>query len=388
MSESRLSISSATAGIVGAIACTTIFALTIGLTYPLLSFVLEGAGYDETAIGFNAAMTPIGVLVASPLYPRIIRRFGAWQIAIACLAISAALIFLMGLTEIYAAFLILRFLLGIVDVGVYIVSETWINQLAQPRSRGRTIGLYATSLAAGFGAGPLILSVTGVEGFLPFAIGAGFCLAAILVVLLVRTATPDFSEEEAASSWSFFKLAPALLAAIAAYAFWESALLSLFPIYGLEYGLEVRFVTLALSVCILGNTFLQVPLGWAADVTSRRGIMILCACLGAIGVIILPYVVNVPLLLLSTLFVWGAVAGGLYTMAMTELGDRFSGSELVAGNAAFAIAFGIGGIVGGPITGITMDFVGTSGFSWALAANFVLFAAFAFWRRHVSRLRH
>ena len=42
-------------GIVGAIACISVFALTIGLTYPLLAFILAAQGYGETAIGFNAA---------------------------------------------------------------------------------------------------------------------------------------------------------------------------------------------------------------------------------------------------------------------------------------------------------------------------------------------
>ncbi len=368
-------------GIVGAIACTTIFALTIGLTYPLLSFILERAGYSETAIGINAAMTPIGILVASPFYPRIIRHFGAWQVAIVCLLASAGLVLIMGLTETYVMFLILRFLLGVVDVGVYIVSEAWINQLADPRSRGRTIGLYATALAAGFGLGPLLLSFTGVEGYLPFLIGAGACIAAIAVIVFIRHATPGFSDVKEASSWSFFQLAPALLLAVAAYAFWESSLLSLFPVYGLDSGLETSFVSLALSVSILGNTFLQVPLGWAADKTSRRGMMIFCACMAAIGVMALPYLINIPHLLLPTLFVWGAVSGGLYTMAMVELGDRFKGSELIAGNAAFAIAFGLGGIIGGPTTGIVMEAVGKQGFVWVLALVFVLTAVFAGWRR-------
>lgn len=377
--------SSAAAGIVGAIACTTIFALTIGLTYPLLSFVLESAGYSETVIGINAAMTPIGVLVASPFYPKLIKRFGAWQVAVLCLAMSAILVFMMGLTTTYVVLLVLRFLLGLFDVGVYIVSETWINQLANPRSRGRTIGLYATALAAGFGTGPLILSFTGVESFLPFTIGASFCVVAIVVVLLIRKAAPSFSDQEEASSWSFLKLAPTLLLAIAAYAFWESTILSLFPVYGLEAGLETRFVSLALSVCILGNVFLQVPLGWAADVTSRRGMMVFCACSAALGVLLLPSVAHSQYLLLPTLFVWGAVAGGLYTMAMTELGDRFSGSELVAGNAAFAIAFGLGGIFGGPVSGVAMDLFGNSGFSGTLSVVFLATAAFAFWRHRVSR---
>ncbi|MEL6314365.1 MAG: MFS transporter [Pseudomonadota bacterium] len=375
---------SAFGGIMGAIACTTIFALTIGLTYPLLSFVLERAGYSETAIGINAAMTPIGIVVASPFYPRIIRRFGAWQVAATCLAASGTLVLAMSLTEIYALLLVLRFLLGIVDVGVYIVSEAWINQLADPKTRGRTVGLYATALAAGFGLGPLLLSVTGSEGFLPFAIGAGACYLAIFAVLAIRHATPGFSDKKETSSWSFIRLAPALLVAIIAYAFWEASMLSLFPVYGLESGLEARFISIALSVSILGNTFLQIPLGWVADLTSRRGTMIFCACMGVLGVMALPHVVHSPALLLPTLFIWGAVAGGLYTMAMTELGDRFEGADLVAGNAAFAIAFGFGGIVGGPLTGVAMEFVGRDGFSWVLASAFAFTAIFSFWRRKTS----
>ncbi|MEO0370424.1 MAG: MFS transporter [Pseudomonadota bacterium] len=372
-------------GIIGAIACTTIFALTIGLTYPLLSFVLEEAGHSETAIGINGAMTPIGVLVASSFYPRVIRRFGTWQVASVCLAVSGLMVFLMGHTTSFAMFLLLRFLLGVFDVGVYIVSETWINQLADPKTRGRTIGIYATALAAGFGLGPMILSFTGVDSFLPFAIGSGLCFVAIAVVLAVRHAVPDLSDQPEGSSWSFLKLAPALLLAVAAYSFWEGSFLSLFPVFGLAFGLETGFVTMAMSVCILGNVFLQVPLGWAADKTSRRGMMVVCAMLAALGVLLLPMVVGMPWLFLPVLFVWGAVSGGLYTMAMTELGDRFSGADLVAGNAAFAIAFGVGGIVGGPMTGVAMDATGPTGFAAALCVVFVFTAAFAAWRKYVVR---
>ena len=46
------------------------------------------------------------------------------------------------------------------------------------------------------------------------------------------------------------------------------------------------------------------------------------------------------------LFVVGATGYGIYTMALIELGNRFTGSALVAGNAAFAVMWGIGGIAG------------------------------------------
>lgn len=374
------SLSGRQAGIFGAIACTTIFALTIGLTYPLLSFVLKEAGHSETAIGISAAMSPLGVVLVSPFYPRLIGRFGGWQVAAICMGLSGGVILLMAGFQSYAALIVLRLLLGIVDIGIFIVSESWINQLADPRTRGRTIGLYATSLAAGFGLGPLILSVTGVESALPFLMGGVLCFLSALVVIAIRHAAPDPRQEEAASARAFLGLAPALLAAILLYAFWESSALALFPVFGLDNGLSAQFVTTALSICIFGNVVLQIPIGWLADKTSRRAVMIGCAGLAAAGALALPQVVGWPALLLALLFVWGAVSGGVYTMAMTELGDRFSGAQLVAGNAAFAVAFGLGGILGGPLTGLGMGVMGPPGFAWTLAMAFVLLMLFAGWR--------
>ena len=330
--------SNTTIAILGAIACATIFALTIGLTFPLLSFVLQTQGYSDAAIGFSAAMTPLGVLVASPVYPRIIRRFGDWQVVAVCLVVTGLVILMMGLWANFAVFLLLRFLLGVFDSGVFIISETWINQLASTRSRGRIVGLYATSLSTGFGLGPLILAWTGSESFLPFAIGSACCALALVVVLAVRRAAPGMHRKQASSSFSFLRLAPTLLVAIAVFAFWDAAVLALFPIYGMSFGMTASFASLALAVCILGNTLLQFPIGWLADLTSRRAVLILCCCVVVGVALLLPVISDAKAVLLPVLFVWGAAADGVYTMAMTELGDRFSGSDLVAGNAAFAVA--------------------------------------------------
>lgn len=372
-------------GIVGAIVCTGIFALTIGLTFPLLAFVLEAQGYDESAIGLNAAMTPLGILVASPFVPWATKRFPAWQVAVVCLIGSGVFLLLLGMTKTYWAFFLLRFLLGISDCGVFVVSETWINQLAERRTRGRIIGIYATSLSAGFAAGPLILSIIGVEGFAPFAIASVLCGASILVVLAIRKSTPDITREKAASPWIFVRLAPTLLLAIGAFAFWDAALLSLFPLFGLNHGLSAAAITFAIAICVLGNTAFQIPIGWVADKSSRRSVLIACAAVSTLGAILLPSTIGGGLDLYVLLAVWGAAAGGLYTMAMAELGDRFSGAELVAGNAAFAVVYGLGGLIGGPITGIAMDQLGADAFAWTLAVILALTGAYAFWRRRAHK---
>ena len=79
-------------------------------------------------------------------------------------------------------------------------------------------------------------------------------------------------------------------------------------------------------------------------------------------------------------FLWGAASFGLYTLALVDLGTRFTGSMLVAGNAAFALMWGIGGISGPPVTGVVMNLFGAEAMPILLAAVCLLLAAAAFMR--------
>ena len=58
---------------------------------------------------------------------------------------------------------------------------------------------------------------------------------------------------------------------------------------------------------------------------------------------------------------------------LAELSERFSGSELVAGTAAFSTTWGGGALVGALIGGWAMDRFGPDGLPYATA---VVFAAF------------
>ena len=76
-----------------ACAAIIVFGFAMGLTYPLLSLLLERRGVPETVIGMNAAMSPLGILVFSIFIPVLARRFGARTVTIVA-ALSAALILL------------------------------------------------------------------------------------------------------------------------------------------------------------------------------------------------------------------------------------------------------------------------------------------------------
>lgn len=54
-------------------------------------------------------------------------------------------------------------------------------------------------------------------------------------------------------------------------------------------------------------------------------------------------------------------------MALIQLGERFSGQQLIAGNAAFALVWGLGGVAGSPAAGFAMQLVGHQGLPLSLA---------------------
>ena len=121
-------------------------------------------------------------------------------------------------------------------------------------------------------------------------------------------------------------------------------------VYGKGYGSSEARISMLLAVFVAGNIALQIPLGMLAERQGAHRALLLCALATVLGCLLLPWSFD-SLLVWPIVFVWGAVSFGIYTMALIELGERFSGSMLIAGNAAFALVWGVGGIAGPPVTG-------------------------------------
>ena len=359
-------------GIVAAISTIGVFCLTTGLSYPLLALILENRGTSTGLIGLNAAMTPLGIIVSSPFIPMLTRRMGAWFMCVASLCLAAVLLVLLGVFRDVMIWFPLRFLLGVANTVIFITSEAWINQLAEPGIRGRTIGLYTTIAAAGFALGPLALALIGSQGWLPFLVGVAGILMALPFVVMAREHLPEFNGKEKASVFSFFSLAPLLLLAVVAAALFDQVVMSLLPIYGLRHGATEATGSLMLTVLIVGNVLLQIPIGWLADRFSRRYLLSWLAFATVAGCILLVWWIEGSTLIWPMLFVWGAVAFGTYTIAMIDLGDRFSGALLLAGNSAFGVMWGLGGIIGPSVSGVAMDLVGPEGLPLTLGVVFAI----------------
>jgi MFS family permease len=271
-----------------AISSATVFGIGIGLGGPLLSLVLEARGTDATLNGLSAASTFIGVIVGPLITPGAVRRIGIRRFLLGCLALDIALFMLMKLTDSIAAWFVLRLMLGIVGSGIFTTTEAWINLLAGDAGRGRILGLYVASLSAGFGAGPLLLSVTGIAGWTPFIAASLIVAVAALPLLAAGNGTYDLGRPPARGPLAVFAEQPLLMLTVALFGLYEAAVMTLLPIWGVRIGLGDRLGAATVSAIYFGAIALQVPIGWLSDKLERRLVLRLCAASGLVGAALLP----------------------------------------------------------------------------------------------------
>jgi len=346
---------SQTSTIVALISCLAIYGVTISLFTPLLSLLLEQRGVSSTAIGVLAMSAPAGVLIGSFLMPRVMRAFEGRSLLIGGVLVEIVLIGALMATHSFMSWMLIRFFAGLTGTVLFIVSETWLVEIAPARDRGKIMGLYNTTLALSFSVGPLILSYTGVMGATPFVVAIVLMTIAGIPLLFagryrsVSAAKPRFG------IIGFIAVAPLLVFAIFAGAFKDLASASLIPVYGLRVGLTESNAALMLFFGALGGAVMQLPIGWAADHFSARKIFFLCAVVGVLGAVIWPFVIEDQVLLWSILFLWAGFYAGFYTVAMILAGHWFKGSELATAMSAFGVFWGLGAFAGPLIGGLSMD---------------------------------
>jgi predicted MFS family arabinose efflux permease len=157
-------------------------------------------------------------------------------------------------------------------------------------------------------------------------------------------------------------------------------MLGFLSVYGVRSGMSIETAALLLTVLSFGNVVFQIPIGWVADKTSKNATMLVCFVLCCVGLIVLPYAIE-------TKFIWplllalGASGFGIYTIGLAQLGDGFTGADLIAGTSAFSTVWGMGALTGSVVCGLAMDRFGPDGFPTALLAIFLAYLAVRFMAR-------
>lgn len=352
-------------GIAAAIGCITFIAMGLSLGLLLLSFALQERGVSGTMMGFIAAMGGVATIAASPVVPVLVRRLGTLPMLLIAIAVAAGSFLAFNWASPLWLWFVLRFVNGAGISVVLIVVEFWINSLAPPERRGIVMGSYAAAQSIGFAIGPALLAVMEPRGLLPFAVAAGLILLGGVPALLGSGDAPVVETKSRRSVLKFVLALPS--ATLAAFTFGAvEAGMNLLPIYGLDVGLTVPAAALLATAVALGNVVLQIPLGQLADTIGRRKVLLGVGAVALLCTGLMPLAAQSPATILPLLFFWGGAVASLYTVGVAHLTSRYSGAELVSGNAAFVLLYSIGRLVGPPVVGGGLDLWKPHGFAVAM----------------------
>lgn len=360
-------------GLVVPIASITAVGLGLSLSIPLLSITLEMRGITAAWIGINAATSGLASIVITPFVPQIAARLGTTAALVVAILVSAATLPLFYLTENFWLWFPLRILSGACLTTTFVLSEFWIATAAPPHRRGFIMGLYATILSIGFALGPAILALAGTSGFRPFIVGAVILAVAALPIVLSAGASPTIDRRPRGGFLRFLVIAPAATGAAIAFGFAEAGSFALLPVYGQHAGHAVEQVVLLAAALTLGNVLFQIPLGLISDRVNRPRLLLVIALVGALGAALLPLASPSIAATLILLFVWGGFIGGLYSVGLAHLAQRFTGADLAGANAAFVFCYSVGSLFGPATLGLGMEAWDPQGFAAVLAIWFLIY---------------
>lgn len=343
--------------------------LALGVSMPLVSLRLESWGYGSFAIGVMAAMPALGVLLGAKVSGHLAARLGTANLMRLCLWAGAVSIGLLALLPSYPIWLVLRLMIGVILTIVFILGESWINQLVVEQWRGRLVALYGCAYALSQLSGPLLLGVLGTDSDVGFWVGVGLLVTSPLL-LLGRSGAPTSGACSVTISdlLGFCRGLPAIAWGVSLFAAFEAMILTLLPVYCLRQGFTAEIALAMVSTVVVGDALLQLPIGALADRLSRRAMFAGCAVILMLSSLAIP-------LLIETLLIWplwvlfGASAGGLFTLSLILIGERYRDDALVRANAHIAQLWGIGCLIGPLVAGAGSQWVSGHALPLMMAAG-------------------
>ncbi|WP_300528546.1 MFS transporter [Maricaulis sp.] len=365
-----------TRSLIVAISCAMICGIVFGLSMPLISLRLEEMTGSGLIVGLNGAVAALSTLVMAPIVPRLMTWLPPRAIMLASFSGAAGLFVLLPVFPDVAVWFVLRFLIGCFVTVVFVLSETWINQIVSPERRAMMLGVYGTALSGGFGLGGVAFSALHAAGDMAFYLGAAIFLLGVLPVIFLngpQATAPDSETSTFKATLNALWIAPAAILAALAFGALETLIFSMMPVYADRIGFDRQMIGYMVVAVAMGALAFQIPVGWIADKTNRRATLVWIAACAAVTPILIGFAGQNLGLLLPLLFLQAGVASGLYTVGLSLLGERFSGGAIAAANAAFIFAYGFGSLFAPPLAGQAMDSAGPQGLLWTLSAIAALY---------------
>lgn len=360
--------------------------LCVGMTSTLLSIRGSLEGFSTLAIGIIMSAYYLGYLFGSTRAAKDIRRVGYIRAFGSLGALATISILIQALWIEPWVWFSMRFITGFALSAMYVIAESWLNTMADNKSRGALLSVYMVLLYSGLILGQFVLVFADPSSFVPFILIALLLNLSLIPILASVTVEPTLSEVNKVSIRFLLKQAPLGIAAT----FINQACAAMFygvgPVYAHYLGFSVPQITLFMAVFIAGGMVAQPPLGLLSDKYDRRLILAACAGSAALIALILSQLSGqYPWLIYIFMTFLGASILPIYSLAMAHTNDFLNKDQMLGATGTIIKTAGIGSIIGAPTVAAMMQFGAIHYFFLLFSALTILIALYALYRIHIRK---
>lgn len=362
-----------------------------GLLGMLVSLRGVNEGFSNFMIGLIMSGYYAGYVAGAWICPILIRRVGHVRCFASFAAIAAILTLSFGMVVNPWVWLVLRAINGLALIGIYMVTESWLNERSQndPSTQSSVFAVYMAVSLLAVAIGQYMATIYGPDRLESFVLAAVlFCMGLLPIALTpvpqpLPIASPNLSLRRLAvktPSGAFGALCSGLVAG----AFW-----ALTALYGRGLNFTDSEIASFTVAAIMGGAIMQWPIGWLSDHSKDRREVLLAVAAGATLSLAALSILDrlLPGGAVTNDYIWAAFIMGifqfsLYSLSVAQATDRLPANETLEATRGLLLLHGIGAAIGPVICGMAMQYGGTRAFPQSMGIMTAVLGLFVWYRIH------
>ena len=379
------------------------WALFTGIGIMMIAHGLQGnlMGIRSVIEEFNFIATGtmmsgyyVGFFFGSHIAPKLVLRVGHIRVFAAFASMASLSILIISAYVNPIVWTFARFITGMSVVSCFIVAESWLNDRANNRTRGKILSSYMFITYIGLATGMLLLNFDSPENYKPFILVSILLSIALVPILLTKRKAPKFKKISTMKLKDLYKTSPLGVVSSFCTGIIHSVIFTLTAVYAATMNFSIFEISLLLFLITIAGALSQWPIGYLSDLYDRRNIIIITTITSAIfcALIFIAAVDALQLMYLATewgtsklmFFIFITIYAGaslsLYPLNLAHTNDFVPKEKFVAAGGGLQLIFGLGAIGGPIVCSIFMNKFGPNSFFIFLLIFHVMIGLFGIYR--------
>jgi MFS family permease len=356
--------------------------LGAGLQSTLLSLRATLEGFPTPVTGVVMSCYYVGYVVGTVIAPPLLQRVGPIRVFAALAAVASVAILIQGLFVNPATWGAMRGVSGVCFAAIYVVAESWLNDLASRSNRGRLLAVYMVVLYVGLGAAQFLLLLSDPRSPASFMLVSVLISLAMVPIVISAQPLPKPTVPSKVRIVDLYRDSPLGVVGVIASGLIASIIFSMGPVYARLSGMDTMSVATFMAVSILAAVTTQYPVGRLSDHMDRRTVIAgVCTLIMLIATSIAAFrsMPHAMFLLLAALFSGFALT--LYSLSVSHVNDKLEPAQMVAASSTLLLLNGSAAAIGPTLAGSLMAAFGSTAYFATLAALAGALAIFDLWRK-------